>query len=94
MATYKELNYHMGERTVANCDKLSLNSKSRRVHSPYGTICICKSRTLKNGTILRQFSVSGSKVLHNGGRYTIGGLRRKILGKKTNKYCIVSYDMV
>ena len=82
MATYKELNYHMGERTIANCNKLSLNSKSRRVHSPYGTIAICKPRILKNGTTIRQFSVSGSKVLRNGGGYTIGTLRRQILGKK------------
>ena len=78
--SYKTLGYSTARRILANCDKLSLRSRSRKVNSPFGTICICKPRVLKDGTVLRQFSVSGSKVLHNGGGYTIGGLRKRLLG--------------
>ena len=78
--SYKTLGYSTARRILANCDKMSFRSQSRRVNSPFGTICICKPRVLKCGKVVRQFSVSGSTILHNGGGYTIGGLRKRLLG--------------
>ena len=77
--SYDTMKYSTARKIVANCDKLSTNSMPRRVNSPWGTISICKPRLTNEGYV-RQYSVRGSSVLHNGGGYTIGGLRKRLLG--------------
>lgn len=77
--TYDNLGYSIPRRILANCDKLSMCSQSRKVNSPYGTISICNPCVLKDGTIARRFSVRGSSVMHNGGGYSIRGLRKRLL---------------
>lgn len=77
--TYDNLGYSLPRRILANCDKLSMCSQSRKVNSPFGTISICNPRVLKDGTIARRFSVRGSSVMHNGGGYSIRGLRKRLL---------------
>ena len=77
--TYEKLGYSLPRRILANCDKLSLRSQSRKVNSPFGTIYICNPRVLKDGTIARRFSVRGSSVMHNGGGYSIRGLRKRLM---------------
>ena len=75
---YVDGGYSEARRVIANVDKLSVGSDPRRVHSKWGTISICTPRYCRRGFV-RQFAVSGSKVLHNGGGYTIGGLRKRLM---------------
>lgn len=77
--SYTKLGYSLPRRILANCDKLSLRSQSRKVNSPFGTIYICNPCVLKDGTVARRFSVRGSSVMHNGGGYSIGGLRKRLM---------------
>lgn len=77
--SYDMLGYSLARRILANCDKLSMCSQSRKVLSPFGTIYIRKPRILKDGTLMRQFSVRGSSVMHNGGGYSIKGLRKRLM---------------
>jgi hypothetical protein len=76
--TYEKLGYSLPRRILANCDKLSMFSQSRKVNSPFGTFRVFH-RILKSGKIVRRFSVRGSSVLHNCGGYSINGLRKRLL---------------
>jgi hypothetical protein len=79
---YEGLKYNYARKTIANCDKLSRNSEPRVVRSLLGVFKITKPRLYigPNGKIkkLRQYSVSKSQYIHNGGGYTIRGLRHRI----------------
>ena len=75
--SYKTLKYSVGQKIIANCDKMSVANDSKVCHSPYGTIRMYKSN--ERG---RFYSVSKSTVPHildNGGSYKIGTLRSRIM---------------
>ena len=75
--SYDTLKYSVGQKIIANCDKMSVANDSKVCHSPYGTIRMYKSN--ERG---RFYSVSKSTVphiLHNGGSYKIGTLRSRLM---------------
>ena len=73
--SYISLNYTLGRQILANCDKASLNGHGNTILSPWGTFRMYRSN--RRG---RFFSISGSKIFHNGGSYKIRTLRRLLLG--------------
>lgn len=73
--SYLTLGYSLARQVLANLDKCSANGHGKVVNSPWGTFRMYKSN--KRG---RFFSISGSKVFHNGGSYKIGSLRVRLLG--------------
>lgn len=77
--SYKTLKYNKARRILANCDKCSANGDSNVVNSPWGKIKMYDVVTRKNGRRTRLYSISGSNVFHNGGCYTIGSLRNKLM---------------
>ena len=75
--SYKTLKYSVGQKIIANCDKMRVGNDSKVCHSPYGIIRMYKSN--ERG---RFYSVSKSTVphiLHNGGSYKIGTLRSRLM---------------
>ena len=75
--SYKTLKYSVGQKIIANCDKMSVANDSKVCHSPYGIIRMYKSN--ERG---RFYSVSKSTVphiLHNGGSYKISTLRSRLM---------------
>ena len=73
--SYTSLNYTLSRRILANCDKASPNGHGNTIWSPWGIIRMYRSS--RRG---RFFSISGSKIFHNGGSYRISSLRRLLLG--------------
>lgn len=71
--SYKAMGYTPVQRLIANLDKCSKNGHSQVVKSPWGTFKMYKSS--KRG---RFYSVSGSKILHNGGSYKIASIRSRL----------------
>lgn len=71
--SYADNGYTMIDKVLANCDKCSANGQSNVVNSPWGIIRMYKTSSKGRG---RFYSVSGSKVIHNGGSYKISSLRR------------------
>lgn len=69
--SYKTLCYGLYRRIIGNLDKCSKNGESNVVRSPWGRFKMYRSS--RRG---RFYSVSESKVLHNGGGYRIGTFRR------------------
>jgi hypothetical protein len=72
--SYLTLGYTLARQIIANLDKCSANGHGKKVYSPWGVFTMYKSN--KRG---RFFSISGSKVFHNGGSYKIGSLRKRLL---------------
>lgn len=66
------MGYNLVQKILANLDKCSRNGDSNVVHSPWGTFKMYKSNSRG-----RFYSVSGSKVLHNGGSYKMSTFRTK-----------------
>lgn len=69
-------------RFLRNVNRLSIGGASQRAnHRKYGTVRITESCDMSEHGV-RRFSVSGSRTkrLHNGGHYTLGSIRRHILG--------------
>ena len=73
--SYADNGYTMIDRVLANCDKCSANGQSNVVNTPWGVIRMYRTSSKGRG---RFYSVSGSKVIHNGGSYKIYSLRRVI----------------
>ena len=71
--SYNTLNYSVGQKVIANCDKMSVANDSKVCHSPYGTFKMYKSN--ERG---RFYSVSGSTIFHNRGSLKIGTIRAMI----------------
>ena len=69
---YTKLGYSVGRKVLANLDKCSKNSASKVVNSPWGVFHMYKSSNRG-----RFYSVSDSKVLHNGGSYRLSTIRNK-----------------
>ena len=70
---YDTLKYSVGQKIIANCDKMSVASDSKVCHSPYGTFKMYKSNARG-----RLYSVSGSTIFHNRGSLKIGTIRAMI----------------
>lgn len=68
---YKTLGYSLARRILSNCDKCSRFGESNVVKSPWGIFRMYRS-TARG----RFYSISESKVFHNGGSYRIGSIRR------------------
>ena len=73
MNSYIKNNYTEHRKAIANIDKLHYGHSV--TYTPFG---IVRLYDLVDGK--RMFSVSNSKVLHNGGGYTKTSLRVKIMG--------------
>ena len=73
--SYITLGYTLARQVLANLDKCSANGHGKTVNSPWGVFRMYKSN--KRG---RFFSISKSRVFHNGGSYKIGSLRTLLLG--------------
>lgn len=71
--SYKTLKYSVGQKIIANCDKMSVANDSKVCHSPYGTFKMYKSNARG-----RFYSVSGSTIFHNRGSLKIGTIRTMI----------------
>jgi len=73
--SYLDLGYDIVRKVLANCDKCSANNQSKVVLSPWGIIRMYRTSSKNRG---RFYSVSQSKVLHNGGSYKMSTLRTKL----------------
>lgn len=72
--SYREKNYTITQKALANIDKLSFNKRgSRKTYTPFGIV-----RLYSNANGRRRFSVSRAVGLHNGGSYTFRSLRLRI----------------
>ena len=73
--SYKRLKYTEARKALANVDKLSFHKRgSRRAYTPYGIFTLYSNKNRK-----RMFSVKNSEYFHNGGNYTFGSLKIRLL---------------
>lgn len=54
--------------------KMSFSTKTHNVKTDFGIIRLCGYR-YAYGKLVKMYSVSGSKTMHNGGGYTLRGLK-------------------
>ena len=75
--SYRSLGFDDVRKAIGNVDKMSANNKSHTANTPFGVIRYIGTRWAW-GKVSRQYSVSGSSVLHNGGGWTIRGIKMRI----------------